>query len=209
VDTEPLSFEAADGVRLSADLRLPATPAQAVVVACHPHPLYGGDRHNVVPATLSSALVTRGYAVLRFDFRGAGDSAGWHGAGVAERLDLSAAVDAAVTAVPDVPLVIAGYSFGADVSLSVDHPAIAGWCAIAPPLAIFDDPAAYVAGADPRPKVIASPAHDQFCPPALAAERTAAWTATQVVAIPMADHFLAGATLAVVDLVADTTAALT
>jgi alpha/beta superfamily hydrolase len=201
MDATPISFGTADGVRLAGDIRIPPE-ARSVVIACHPHPLYGGDRHNIVPTTLSSALTARGHAVLRFDFRGAGDSAGWHGGGEAERMDVVAAIGAALGHVPDRPVILAGYSFGADVALAVADERIAGWCGVAPVLAIFADPAAYLAGPDPRPKLLASAAHDQFCPPAVAAERTAGWVNTKREVIPLADHFLAGATLAVTELVA-------
>ena len=92
---------------------------------------------------------------------------------------------------PEAPLVVAGWSFGADVSLALDDAAIAGWCPIAPPLRVV--PATEMpAGADPRPKLVLSPEHDQFNPPASARERTAAWANTEVREVPGADHFLWG-----------------
>jgi alpha/beta superfamily hydrolase len=62
-------------------------------------------------------LVGAGFAVLRFNFRGVGESGGTWSNGVGEVDDIAAAVDAAVTEHPDLPLGIAGWSFGAATSL--------------------------------------------------------------------------------------------
>jgi alpha/beta superfamily hydrolase len=104
---------------VSGDLRLeglwqPAGDARAVVVT-HPHPLYGGDMHNPVVATIADRFARRGYATLRFNFRGTGASEGAFDEGRGERQDLTAAyrwVEARTTAPPSV----AGYSFGAWVA---------------------------------------------------------------------------------------------
>ncbi len=194
----------ADGVRLEAELDVPEG-ARAVVVLCHPHPLYGGTMHDGVPDILFRALPARGLGALRFNFRGVQGSEGAHGEGKAERHDVSAAVAEAAAAAPGVPVVIAGWSFGADVSLAVGDEAIAGWCAIAPPLRIVA-PAEMAAATDARPKLLLSPEHDQFRPPASAAEVVADWPATEVRSVAGADHFLWGhgevLTTAVVDFVA-------
>ena len=53
---------------------------------------------------------------------------------------------------PQRPLVLCGWSFGADVSLSLADPRIDGWVGIAPPLRILPvDELTAAAGADPRP----------------------------------------------------------
>ena len=89
--------------------------------------------------------------------------------------------------------VIAGWSFGADVALTVLDARVPGWFLIAPPLRVL--PAeAFVAAHDPRPKVLAVPEHDQFNPPAQARARTEGWTNTRLEVIDGADHFLAGRT---------------
>ncbi len=154
----------------------------------HPHPLYGGDMYNTVPATLARELPAQGIAVLRFNFRGVGASSGSHDQGEAERHDLVAAIDSAVHACADgLPLFLAGYSFGADVALTVDDPRHCGWAVIAPPLGLFDS---FAARDDPRPKLVLAPTDDQFCPNTRATEVTAGWTSTTVTEIP-GDHFLA------------------
>lgn len=181
-----------DGVDLAADLRDTARRS-AVAVITHPHPRYGGDRHNLVTATLFEGLPGHGVCTLRFDFRGAGGSGGVHGGGLDERLDVRAALDRVTERWPGVPIVLMGYSFGADVALAVDHDDLAGWFAVAPPLTV--GPAdEYLAPADPRPTLLAVPEHDQFRPPAAARSLTADWVNTSIVEIPGCDHFCTGAT---------------
>ena len=199
VTSRPLSLTTADDIVLDGDWSGPEDPG-LVVIATHPHPLYGGTHDHPVLAALAREVPATEprIAVLRFDFRGVGHSGGAHGEGAAELGD----IEAAITAVdPATAVVLAGYSFGADVSLQVTHPKVVGWVAIAPPLALVA-PDRFGAGPDLRPVLVASPAHDQFCPPAVAAERTTGWTSTELVTIESADHFLLGATARVVDLVA-------
>lgn len=188
-----------DGVRLAADLWAPPGATLAAVV-CHPHPQYGGDRHNNVVAALWRALPAAGVACVRFDFRGAGGSDGEHGGGAAERLDVRAAIHAAAALVAGVEaggdagrVVLCGYSFGADVALTVADDRLVGWFAVAPPLRLFD-PGDYVAATDDRPVLVAAAEHDQFAPPPVAVATVAGWRTTTVVEVPMADHFFAGAT---------------
>lgn len=181
----------ADGIRLAATLELPGSEPVAAGVVAHPHPLYGGDQWNPVVVAVAAGLRDAGVATMRFGFRGAGGSEGTHGGGPAERLDVAAVADHLATRFDGLPLVLAGYSFGADVALTVDHPRVAGWLAVAPPLRMFQ-PDEYVAGPDPRPVTLLVPEHDQFDPPDEAARRTAGWTSLTLTTVPMADHFMAG-----------------
>jgi alpha/beta superfamily hydrolase len=192
-----ISLACADGVSLEAELRVPdpssGVDVWAAVVLLHPHPKMGGTMRVGVPSFLFDALPAAGVAALRFNFRGVEGSGGSHGRGVDERLDVVSAVDALSAAVGDgVPLVLCGWSFGGDVSLSVSDARVAGWFAVAAPLQVFADPSAYVAAFDPRPKVLAVPQHDQYCDPACARESTVSWVATSVEVVPGADHFMAG-----------------
>jgi alpha/beta superfamily hydrolase len=185
----PIEVQTSDGCTLHGDLAVPAEPLGAVSVL-HPHPRMGGDRHNAVVDALFRALPRAGFAVLRLDFRGVGRSTGAYDGGVGERLDGRAALDALAHEASGLPLWSAGYSFGGDVALSIDHEELAGWVAVAPPLAVLaDEPPAARAG---RPTVLVVPAHDQFGPPDAARRATEGWHDTTVVEVPMADHFLAG-----------------
>lgn len=64
---------------------------------------------------VAGRLVTRGHSVLRFNFRGTGESTGTHDYGEAEQLDIAAAIE--VAAAKGLPLGLAGWSFGAATAL--------------------------------------------------------------------------------------------
>jgi alpha/beta superfamily hydrolase len=195
---ERLRLTTSDGVDLEAEASLPDEPAAAVVL-CHPHPQQGGSMRSLVTSELFTQLPAHDVAVVRFNFRGVEGSGGEHDEGLAEQLDVVAALDAIVARVPDRPPVVAGWSFGADVSLAVVDERIAGWFAIAPPLRVL--PAdAFVAGTDPRPKLLAVPERDQFDPPPKARERTAGWVDTTLEVVAGADHFLVGRTARLTEL---------
>ena len=118
-----MTLRTSDGVDLAADLAV-AADAWAGAVVCHPHPAYGGDRHNAVVDRIFRTLAGGGVTTLRFDFRRTGGDDGDGEGG--EGLDVAAAVDqVAAHLEPGVPLWLVGYSFGADVALSVDHDRVA------------------------------------------------------------------------------------
>jgi alpha/beta superfamily hydrolase len=62
------------------------------IVITHPHPLYGGDMHNPVVTTIAQAYQKKGFTVLRFNFRGAGNSQGAYADGRGEQEDVRAAL---------------------------------------------------------------------------------------------------------------------
>jgi len=195
---ENLTLETADGVRIEAELALP-DDATALLVMCHPHPQYGGSMDAGLVDELFRSLPGRGLGVLRFNFRGVGASTGSFGGGVGERADVLAAVEvAAERAGGRFPVILGGWSFGADVSLTIDHPAAQGWVLVAAPLRITaaED---WVAPADDRPTLLLVPEHDQYRSPASAAEATAEWRATRVESLPGADHFVWGHASAIAD----------
>jgi uncharacterized protein len=90
-------------------------PTHAAVV-CHPHPLYGGTMHNKVVFHAMKALNSFGFPVLRFNFRGTGRSQGKHDEGQGEKDDVRSALDW-LDSEYYLPLVFAGFSFGAAVGL--------------------------------------------------------------------------------------------
>jgi len=119
-ESKNFSLEGPAG-KLEAVLWTPAHGAQPgfAAVVCHPHPLFGGTLHNKVVYQAAKALDACGGAVLRFNFRGMGLSEGTHDRGQGERDDVRAAVDFLAGHFSDVPLVVAGFSFGCWVGLRV------------------------------------------------------------------------------------------
>jgi alpha/beta superfamily hydrolase len=95
-----------------------ADPSLAAVV-CHPHPLFGGTMHNKVVYQAAKALHLRAIPVLRFNFRGAGQSEGEHDRGIGEQDDVRAALDYLAREFPRTPILLAGFSFGSVVGLRV------------------------------------------------------------------------------------------
>lgn len=86
-------------------------------VVCHPHPQHGGTMHNKVAHTLARSFVRSGFAVLRFNFRGTEGSEGEYDEGVGELDDARAAIHWMRDKQPDVPMWLAGFSFGAAISV--------------------------------------------------------------------------------------------
>ena len=85
---------------------------------------------------LRDDLVTRGWAVLRFNFRGIGESEGVSSTGIDEVADAGGAADFAAERWPELPRAIAGWSFGAAVAvrLAAAEAGFTGCVAIAPPV---------------------------------------------------------------------------
>ena len=102
--------------RLEALLNSGAEHATHAAVVCHPHPLFGGTLHNKVAFHAMKALNSFGFPVLRFNFRGTGLSQGEHDHGIGEVDDVGAALDWLDHAL-HLPLIFAGFSFGAAVGL--------------------------------------------------------------------------------------------
>jgi alpha/beta superfamily hydrolase len=111
-------IETADGLALEATWDDATGDTCGVVVFCHPHPLHAGSMWNPLMEKVTAALVEGGLHVLRFNFRGVGSSEGSWGAGVGEVLDVAAAVEAARLSFEDLPVGLAGWSFGASTSLA-------------------------------------------------------------------------------------------
>jgi len=93
-----------------------AEPRYAALV-CHPHPLYGGTMHNKVVYRIARGLRKTGAVVLRFNFRGVNLSEGEHAHGAGEVEDARAALAFLRERYPDLPWMMAGFSFGSRVAL--------------------------------------------------------------------------------------------
>ena len=194
----PCSLTTTDGLTLEAEIATPDGAPRAAAVLCHPHPQYGGTMRSIVIGALFDALPAAGVTCLRFNFRGVERSTGTHDEGRGELLDVAAAVATlAGTISRATPLLLAGWSFGADMTLATRDDRLAGWLAIAPPLRFAADfgPVA----ADARPKQLVLGQHDEFRDPASVVEATDGWQATGIEVIPGASHFFVGRTDRVVD----------
>ena len=110
---------------------------RAAVVFAHPHPQFGGTMHTKVVYQGAKALTRIGCAVLRFNFRGVGRSAGEFDRGPGELLDFMAALDYMAAKYPGARLWAAGFSFGAWVALEVGatDDRVLALIGIAPPVA--------------------------------------------------------------------------
>ena len=88
-------------------------PATALALICHPHPLFGGTMDNKVVQTLAKSFAELGFATMRFNFRGVGQSEGVFDDGLGETEDAAAALAWAQTHLgASLPLIAAGFSFG-------------------------------------------------------------------------------------------------
>lgn len=125
------------------NLEVMATPAAAapvgVSIICHPDPRFGGTMNNKVVTTTARALLDLNLAVVRFNYRGVGHSAGEYGHIQGELADLQTVIKWTLAAAPDLPLWLAGFSFGTYISAlgaQTAHPQ--RLISIAPPVNHYD-----------------------------------------------------------------------
>jgi alpha/beta superfamily hydrolase len=121
---------------LEALLDLPAGAPRAAVVFAHPLPTHGGSMHTKVVFQGAKALARIGCAVLRFNFRGVGRSAGAWDNGPGELDDYRAALDFMAAQYPGLEIWAAGFSFGSYIATTVgsEDARVCALIAIAPPV---------------------------------------------------------------------------
>jgi alpha/beta superfamily hydrolase len=81
--------------------------------------MFGGTLHNKVVFRAAKAALLSGLPTLRFNFRGAGHSAGTFTGGEGEREDVRSALDYLAARFPGLPVCLIGFSFGSWVGLAV------------------------------------------------------------------------------------------
>jgi alpha/beta superfamily hydrolase len=123
------SLDLPDEIRYHPDSFRP----RGIALVAHPHPLLGGTMDNKVAQTLARTFSQLGYVTLRPNFRGVGSSEGIHDDGKGEAEDLIAVIawmrdsfswqdiadlegQAWPALVGELPLAMAGFSFGSYVS---------------------------------------------------------------------------------------------
>ena len=158
-------------------------------VVCHPHPLYGGTMHNKVAHRVASTLHGLGAAVLRFNFRGVGKSAGAHDRGEGELADALCALDFLRARYPHARRWAAGFSFGSWVAsrLAAAAPDVERLILIAPPVhtQTFSEMRTL-----PIPKLVVQGTGDEICKPENLERTWPEWAEPKrMVRVPGASHF--------------------
>lgn len=182
--------------RLEALLNAGDDHATHAALVCHPHPVYGGTLHNKVVFHTMKALNGFGFPVLRFNFRSAGLSEGEHDHGGGEREDVMTALNW-LDQEFHLPLIFAGFSFGAAVGLPVacGDDRVEAMIGLGLPVAPIDDRAYNFDFLQTctKPKLFVSGTRDQFgSSPQLRALVETVAEPKQLVLIEAADHFFEG-----------------
>ena len=181
--------------RLEALLNEGQPDASYAALVCHPHPLFGGTMHNKVVFHAMKAIHSFGLPVLRFNFRGAGLSAGQHDQGRGEVDDVRSAIDWLDREFSR-PILFAGFSFGAATGLKAccPDPRVAALISLGTPVQAEDRKYGYpFLKACGKPKLFVSSSNDQYGPrQELQAMLAEVAEPKKVVFIEGGDHFFAG-----------------
>ena len=120
----------------------PARESSApLALILHMHPKFGGTMNSRLIHRLYYMFVRRGFATLRFNFRGVGRSSGEFDHGQGELADAAAALDWMQSQRSQARACwVAGFSFGAWISMQLlmRRPEIKGFLSIAPPANVHD-----------------------------------------------------------------------
>lgn len=187
--------------RLEALLNAGSSAASHAALVCHPHPLYGGTLHNKVVFHTMKALSSFGFPVLRFNFRGTGLSGGEHDHGRGEVDDVRCALEWLAQEF-HLPILFAGFSFGAAVGLRAACPdsRVKATIALGLPVA----PAADIPGEERsydfaflqhchKPKLFISGSRDEFGPREQLKQAVQSFAdPKKLVIVEGGDHFFAG-----------------
>jgi alpha/beta superfamily hydrolase len=101
--------------KIETDVNDPGDARRGIALIAHPNPLQGGTKDNKVVTTLAKAFFTLGYVAARPNFRGIGATEGSHDGGRGESDDLVAVAQRLGRDYGAIPVVLAGFSFGAYV----------------------------------------------------------------------------------------------
>ena len=170
-------------------IETPASAPRGIALIAHPHPLFGGTLDNKVVQTLAGTFCELGYIALRPNFRGVGKSEGEHDHGNGETGDLVELARQAHARYGELPLVLAGFSFGAYVqTLVAGSVAPERMVLVAPPNGFVAGGRTYAAGAVPPDTIVIHGERDETVPLANVLD----WARPldlPIVLVPDADHF--------------------
>jgi alpha/beta superfamily hydrolase len=172
--------------KIETDINDPGAARRAIALIAHPNPLQGGTKDNKVVTTLAKTFFALGHVVLRPNFRGVGASEGAHDEGRGETEDLSGLVEYAKQRYGDLPLLLAGFSFGSFVQTRVARRIAAGRLVLVGP-AVNRFPAETV----PASTLVIHGERDDVVPLATVLD----WARPQdlpIVVVPGGDHFFHG-----------------
>lgn len=127
--------------RIEARYTAGKTENAPIALILHPHPKAGGHMNNPVTVQLFHLFMTRGFSVLRFNFRGVGKSQGEFDAGIGELADAATALDWLQAKNPTASQFwVAGYSFGAYIGMQLlmRRPETDGFISVSPPTNAYD-----------------------------------------------------------------------
>jgi len=166
----------------------PFTRPRAAVVVCHPHPQFGGTMHNKVVYWMARAFESLDCSVLRFNFRGVKQSEGHWDEGDGEAADAMSVLDWMHAEHSDVPLWLAGFSFGAYAGLKAarDDVRVSRLFAVAPAVNLWDF--AFMQGEE-RPLTVVAGTRDKIVPFTAIAAATRLLPGAVLHTIPEAGHF--------------------
>ena len=201
----PLREMAGPAGRLEALLDEPPAGAEvrAAAVLGHPHPQHGGTMHTKAVYQAAKALARIGCEVLRFNFRGAGTSAGAFDDGPGEMEDFRAGLAFMQARHPAAPVWAGGMSFGAWIALTVgtDDPRVSTLIGIAMPVTRYDfEPVAR----STKPKFFIHGERDEICSEkAMRAFYARCREPKELVVLDGADHVFDGKVSEVADAIED------
>jgi alpha/beta superfamily hydrolase len=192
--SETLFVDGAAG-RIETVLDLPAageTALRGIALIAHPHPLFGGTLDNKVVQTLAKTFAELGYAAVRSNFRGVGETEGTHDHGEGETddmLTLAAWARARFDVRGMLPVAAAGFSFGAWIQTRVaERLALQRLVLVALPAGFVSDGRSYTTGSVASDTIVIHGEQDETVPLANVFD----WARPQDIAIsviPGADHF--------------------
>lgn len=171
---------------IETDINDPNAPRRGIALIAHPNPVQGGTKDNKVVTTLAKCFFGLGYVAVRPNFRGVGASAGTHDGGMGETDDLVAVAQYAHDRFGELPVLLAGFSFGSFVQTRVAKRIAAERLVLVGP-AVNRFPAETV----PENTLVVHGEHDDVVPLASVLD----WARPQhlpIVVVPGGEHFFHG-----------------